>query len=412
MRAWNAAYVISPWKGSAGADDLKACVLARNCLGGSVTIVVKGALASVMAREMLEKEPEIDIALREEYELAAKEIGSGRDLCRTPGITYRDRESGEIVETPTRSPLQNLDLLPYPARHLIRNSLYLRPDTGKPQTTVQANRGCPSSCVFCLAPAVYGHKLRSRSPANIVGELRECVERHDIRDFFFRADTFTFDRKWVIELCEAIIDSRLTVQWVCNSRVDTLDDEQLDWMKRAGCHGVAFGIESGDQRSLDLMRKGTTLEKCRAAVRLTRKHGVKSLLYFVIGLPWDTGETVERSIRFAEELSGDVVEFHSAIPFPGTELHEIARREGLFDSESLSGFDYSRSPLRSRTLSSAQIEKLRRKAFVRLYLYPAGLARLVRTLWRHAHTPSQCLRLLGFGVRKLASLIHAREEVR
>ncbi len=141
--------------------------------------------------------------------------------------------------------MQDLDLGPYPARHLARNELYFRPDTGAPQTTVVTSRGCPSKCIFCLAPKISGSRVRRRSPENILGELRECVERHGIRDFLFRSDLFHHGSKWVLDLCQLIVDARLDIRWSCNSRVDTLDEARLEAMKRAGCWLIAFGVESG-----------------------------------------------------------------------------------------------------------------------------------------------------------------------
>ena len=396
--------VISVTSFTIGAD-LKAATMAREELGRSVMTIAKGAHISVKAGEVLAAHPDVDVALRGEYEFTVAELARAADPLDVPGVTCRAGEGGAVVSSPDRPFLDDLDSLPFPARHLLDNSLYLRPDTDKPQTTVQTSRGCGGSCIFCLTPSVYGSRIRFRSPANVVAELDECVKKHGIDDFFFRADTFTWNRKWVLDLCRMIVDRGLDFRWVCNSRVDTIDDERLEWMKRAGCEGVAFGIEAGTQEMLDRMKKGITLEKAREAVALCRKHGVMILLYFVMGLPWDTAESIRASADFALELGGDFVEFHIAVPFPGTELYDIAVRDGLYIPEALDGYDYSRSPLKTYTLSSEQLLGLRREVAFRLYLSPRSLMRMAGTIFRHFRSPGRLVRVLIFGARKLWYLL-------
>ncbi len=393
-------------------DDLIACEKAKEVLGDAITTVAKGAHVAVKAVETLKAAPALDVAVQGEYELIAKEMATTDDLRTVAGISFRDRKTGEIVSTETRPYLTELDILPYPARHLVDNTVYQRPDTGEMQATIQTSRGCPAACIYCLAPTVYGSKIRVRTPKNVVGELKECVEKYGIRDFFFRADTFTWNKKWVMDLCAAINEEKLEIRWVCNSRVDTIDAERLIAMKKAGCHGIAFGIESGVQDMLNKMKKGTTVEKNAAAVKLCKEHGMKTLLYMIMGLPWDNEESIKQSVDFAVALGGDFVEFHTAIPFPGTELYDIAQRDKLYDNENLNGFDYTRSPLKTYSLSSKQLMELRRKAFMRVYLNPGSAFRIARTIIKGARTPAQLWRTLTFGTQKMASLILARDEGR
>jgi radical SAM superfamily enzyme YgiQ (UPF0313 family) len=391
-------------------DDLLACAIAKRELGIGIITIAKGAHVSVRAGETVEKNPELDIAIRGEYELAVKEIAQTEDWSGVRGLAYRDRKAGEVIITADRPFLDDLDQLPFPARNLLDNEKYRRPDTNTMQTTIQTNRGCPSRCVFCLAPTVYGAKIRLRSPANVVAELRECVEKYGITDFFFRADTFTLNKAWVIELCTMIADQLPGIRWLCNSRVDTIDAERLEIMKKAGCDGVAFGIESGSQEILDKMKKGISLEKAREAVRLCHEHKMTILLYFVMGLPWETEEHVKKSVEFAVDLGGDLVEFHLAVPFPGTELYEIVMRDGLLVNDDLAGFNYSRSPLRTYTLSPEQLLKLRKWANRRLYLNPGSLWRITMTVLRGIKSPSQLWYTVKFGSVKMFNIIFGRGE--
>jgi radical SAM superfamily enzyme YgiQ (UPF0313 family) len=187
--------------------------------------------------------------------------------------------------------------------------------------------------------------------------------------------------------------------------VDTIDADRLVAMKKAGCYGVAFGIESGSADILVKMKKGITLDKARAAIKLCREHRMTTLLYFVMGLPWETEEDINKSVDFALELGGDMVEFHLAIPFPGTELHKIVERDGLRDGNALDGYDYARSPLRTYSLSADQLVKLRLKAMRRIYLNPRSMWRILVTLVRGLRSPRQLWHTLKFGFMKAKSLL-------
>ncbi|MBM3335996.1 radical SAM protein, partial [Candidatus Sumerlaeota bacterium] len=247
-------------------DDLQAARLAKQ-VSPRTTVIAKGAHFNVLDVETLERHQDLDAVLRGEYEPACEAIARGLAPTDIAGVTSRNA-SGAIHRSPAPEFVDDLDGLPFPARHLVRNELYVRPDTAQPQTTVVTNRGCPHQCIFCLAPQVGGRKNRYRSVGNVLEELAECLHKFGIHNFLFRSDTFTQQRDWVIELCREIIGRRLSIEWVCNSRVDTIDTEMLDWMKRAGCWLIAFGVESGDERSLDLMNKRADAAQARDAIAM------------------------------------------------------------------------------------------------------------------------------------------------
>src|SRR5262249_8753708 len=152
---------------------------------------------------------------------------------------------------------------------------------------------------------------------NVMRELVDCVENHSIRDFLFHGDTFTLHKKWLLDLCEAIVARGLDIHWGCNSRVDTIDDERAEAMKRAGGWVVAFGFEHGVQEFLDKMKKGARVEKAYEAVDVCRRHGLQVHGFFVIGLPWETEESLETTFRFVESLKTDYFDFNIAYPLPG-----------------------------------------------------------------------------------------------
>ncbi|MEI7632978.1 MAG: radical SAM protein [bacterium] len=382
--------------------DVEAAVIARK-IDPSILTVAKGAHFIVLDRKALELYPQIDCVIRGEYELTAAELGAGRPLAEIQGITWRDGGGG-ITRNPDRPFIDNLDSIPFPARHLARNELYFRPDTGEPQTTIVTNRGCPYSCIFCLASVVSGKKNRYRSTDNVMAEIEECVRRFSIKSFLFRSDLFTQNSQWVIELCRKIIDSGLKIEWASNSRVDMVDPEILSWMKRAGCWVIAYGVESGNAAILEKVGKKATLDQARAALTMTRAAGIKSSIYFLMGLPWDTPQSLEDNIRFARELRPDFVEIFYTYPFPGTRLHEIAVENGLLGRDEISTGAYSHPAMGGLYMARDELDLWRRKSLRRIYLDP----RYVWRTLRGARSPRELAHYLKYGILALGELFGRR----
>ncbi len=383
------------------AEDLKAAALAKEVLP-HVLVGGKGAHFNESDATALSEYGDLDFCFRGEYERTARDLIERGDLSEVEGITFR--RDGEIVRNPNRPVVDDLDSLPYPARHLIDNGLYVRPDAGVPQTTIITSRGCPYDCIFCLAPVIAGHKVRRRSAENILGEIRECVRRHGIREFLFRSDLFTANREWTLGLCDAIIESGVDVHWACNSRVDTLTPEVLARMKEAGCWLVAFGVESGSEELLRHMNKKADKAGALRAVRLCRETGVRSSVYFVIGLPWETRETFSESVSFAKELDPDFLEVFYAYPFKGTSLYTTAVREGLLQDGVFPVEAYSKPAMPTLTMSIEDLSGLRREMLRRFYLRPCFI---IRTLWK-ARSPRVLLNYLKYGLIQLLDLVTHR----
>ncbi len=358
-------------------DDLKACDLAKE-VSPEVLIVAKGAHFSVMDIEVMEQVRTLDVAIRGEYELTIKELAQGKLLEDIAGVTYR--KDGKIKRNPERPFLENMDILPMPARHLLDNSLYTRPDTGEMMTAVQTNRGCPAKCVYCLVNIVSGRKINSRSPENIVAEMKECKEKFGIFNFYFRADTFTWDKDWMIKVCKAIIDENLDVTWVCNSRVDTIDEERLKWLKKAGCWMIGFGVESGDQGIMNKINKGTTLEQAADAIQLCKKFKIKTYLFWVLGFPWETDETIQNTMKFAKKIGGDFAEFHIAYPFPGTDYYYTGLENNLFSKDDLTSGNVKDGIVKSFSLSKEQLQYYQRKMTRDYYLSPTRIFQLLKDI--------------------------------
>ncbi len=376
-------------------EDVNAAKLGKSALPNIRTIAV-GAHFQTLDTDALERYPSLDVVLRGEYEHACRELGAGETLSAIKGITFRG-EGGELVRNEKRPFEVDLDQIPFPARHLVDNSLYVRPDTGHAQTTVVTNRGCPFQCIYCLANQVAGLKNRYRSVENVIAELKECIEVHGIRDFLFRSELFTQSTSWVTSLCDAITREELDINWACNSRVDTLSPQLLQEMKRAGCWIIAFGVESGDQDALDRLQKKARVGDAFKAVKMARDAGIKSSIYLLIGLPWDTQESVAKQAEFARLLDPDFLEVFYPYPFPGTPLHTAAVNEGLIRAREIPQHAYSEPAMPGHHLTIEELKELRRKMLKQYYLRPRVIARTLKGI----RTPREFVNYVRAGIGQM-----------
>jgi len=318
------------------------------------------------------------------YDLTGFVVGT-RPLQEVRGIMMNLREEQRFQATPPVPPLENLDALPFPARDLIRNDLYLRPDVGRPMAAIVDGRGCPSACIFCLAPVTTGRRPRKRSVDSVVREIAECIDRYGIRDFLFRSDAFTIDREWVFRFCREIRQRSLVISWAANSKTISFDESLGRAMKEAGCFLVEFGIESGDDDSLKRMKKGGTVEQARQAVRSARRAGLLTYGTFLVGFPWENGHHLMNTARFIRSSDLDFIEIQVVAPYRGTELFHLMRREGLIDGDTI-GHDMVQNPAckGTRTISVEQLLEFRRRELRRFYFRPRSIARKLWgiTSWR------------------------------
>lgn len=379
-------------------EDVKATELAKK-VDPTITTIAKGAHFNTLDTDAMERWTSMDIVLRGEYEMTCLELAEGKPVAEVTGLTWRD--GTRIVRNEARKLPDNLDDIPYPARHLTNNALYIRPDTGEKQTTLVTNRGCPFSCTYCLANQASGLKNRYRSVENVMGEIRECVHKHGIRSFLFRSDLFTQNKAWVIKLCEAILAEKLDISWASNSRVDTLNEEVLKWMKRAGCWLIAFGVEKGDNTSLEKINKKANIETARKAMAMTREAGIRRSMYLLYGLPDDNEDVLRSDLEFAKSLDPEFLEIFYPYPFPGTPLHKEAIELGLLGAGVVPKEAYGLPCMPTKHITLERLAMLRTQALREFYMRPKFI---IRTL-RSANSPTELFNYVRAGASQAKQFV-------
>ena len=252
------------------------------------------------------------------------------NLEKIEGIVFRAGNKVQITQG--REYIKNLDEIPHPARHLQPPFKKHRPLSASyvklPQAYVITSRGCPTLCTFCDR-AVFGEKIRFRSPENVVDEIEMLINNYGIRDIKFIDDTFTVKKSRVYALCDEIEKRKLKFPWECLTRTKAVDKNLLKRMKEVGCWQVLYGLESGDDRILKLLKKGTTVQDNVNAVKLAKEVGLNVRADFIVGTPGETYESLYKSLDMALELDVDYAHFNPFEPLPGTEIYRNLISEGV-----------------------------------------------------------------------------------
>ena len=266
--------------------------------------------------------PWVDLIVMGEGDYTLVDIIEGKPLREVKGIAFK--EKGKVVITEQRPWIDNLDELPEPARDLFPISRYraLGAEGG-----IISSRGCPFGCTFCVGHRMVGKKGRFRDPKLVVDEIQHILAM-GFKMINIVDDLLTINKKHVYAICDEIKERKLKFQWTAFSRVDTVNRELFTRMREAGCFFILYGVESGNQKILDNVRKKITLEETVAAVELARECDIRILASFIIGLPGETKETLADTVRFGKSLNTHYG-FHLLSPFPGTEVREKAADYGM-----------------------------------------------------------------------------------
>lgn len=339
----------------------------------STKVVFGGVHPSVMPDEVLSHKC-VDFVVRNEGEMPMLELVEGKPLDQIKNLSFKRED--RIIHNQPQELIKDLDEIPFPAYDLMPIEKYY-PAVGSykrlPAMSVIATRGCPGQCTFCYK--VFGRTLRTRSAKNIFEEVVELHKNYGINEIAFYDDTFTTFRPNVKEFCTLLIDSGLKISWTCFSRVDCIDKETLELMKKAGCHQILYGVESADKKILKNIKKGIDLEKVRLAVKLTKEAGISPRCSFMIGNPGETKETIEETINFALELDPDLAMFNITVPFPGTVMYEWAKQNGMLLTENWDDYDLSKQVMRLSTISNEELQGYYAAAYNRFFLRPKYIFR-------------------------------------
>ncbi len=323
--------------------DLKVAEIAKARTGGrAVTAVVDNFVAPLFPERLLGDFPYLDIALRGQPEAIIPELARRfPHLDRVAGIAYRD---GEVVRsTPQAPPLDNLDSLPFMAYDLLPMERYTisylaapRYEVKIPGIMLRTTRDCPYQCAFCVIGSSpwrgYDHHWRGMSPQRVVDEMEHVVRTYGHKGFFFWDETYTLDRERAWAISEEILRRRLRIIWRCLTRIDRVDRDLLRHMARSGCQMIEFGLESGDPQVRYYLNKRFSDDAAIQAVKWAKEAGIRVNCDFIVGMPWETPETLERTRELALALPADGVHITMAFPYPETEFYRITAEEGLLET--------------------------------------------------------------------------------
>jgi len=296
-------------------------------------VIMVGPHASSVPREVLkDANGAVDVIAVGEYDYSVRDtILNFPNLKNVLGIVYWDQ--GEIITNPPMPLIKNLDELPYPAWHQLDLLKYFDGTKLHPYIDIFSGRGCPHKCTFCLWPQVmHGHQLRLRKPEAVVDEMeydiKICPEVVKGGEFFFEDDTFTLHKPTALGIAEEILKRGLKVTFSVNARVDTADLPMMKMLKKAGCRELLVGFESGDQQVLNNIQKRATIEQAEEFMARTKEAGLDVHGTFVVGLPGETKETIDKTIDFANGLGLHTLQFSAAMPFPGTKYFDYCEDKG------------------------------------------------------------------------------------
>lgn len=342
----------------------------------NVIIAVFGLHASVRPEDIFmycDQRSCINYILQNEFETTAYEMCQAfmaqRKIEGVDGITFCNNDGS--IHKSIRKEISNLDSLCFPDRKLLVNKYYKLQYNNEPYTIIQISRGCANSCIYCTATVSDNKKILYRSVNSVIEEICCIINEYGIRNVMFLSDTFTASKKWVTDLCRKIIDNRIKFKWMANSRVDKIDLETAQLMKRAGCWIVSLGIESANDSILMNSRKNTTVTQIQQALWVFKKAKIKTIGYFMFGLPGENMTTINRTIRFARKSSVDYGYFYIATPYPGTEFYNLSIANNWLKSKNWSKyFNGDADVIEYPDLSASDMKSAVKKAYFCFYCNP------------------------------------------
>jgi len=358
------------------ADDILFSSLLKK-VQPDITTVLIGMPATTLSDELLNEQAVDYVVLGEPQdtisELAEYYLNQNTGLSEILGLGYKDKERAIINK---RRPVsKTYDYTIFPDRSLIDNKKYRLSLTGKPFTVIKTSRGCDFSCSFCTSQAYYGLGWKSRSPENIVQEISKVNCEQGIDNFLFLADTFNGNSEFVKELTTLIIASGLDIQWISNSRLDLVSEENVSLMKKSGCILVSLGIETYAEEILKKNKKYLKTKQIDKGIGIFKKYKILTYGYFIFGLEGETRKTILKTIKRAICSKLDFAIFYSLTPYPGTEYYKVYN-----DKNWVNYFHGISDIVVYKHLSRLEIKIYRYIALFLFYLHPRRLFKLLRCI--------------------------------
>jgi len=356
----------------------------------SITII-GGVHLTAVPGETMEKFPQFDIGVIGEGETTLVEViqalNGNINLNTVNGLVYR--YNGEIIFTQPRKLNYNLDSYPPPAWDIIPGFPQNYPvppysTSNSPSCSMVTSRGCGRRCTFCFQGTM-GRALRFHSEEYVLDVIKHLYHHYGIRNLRFVDDQFLANKNRTEKICTLLIKEKLDLTFSCIARIDTINPQLLRLLKRAGCQQINFGIESGSQRILDLIKKDVELDEIFKAVKWTHEEGIRTLGYFMIGFPTETEETIRESITFAKRLPLDDISFFLLTPFPGTELYQSVHQYGIFKNDWKSMSLFVEPCFIPHGLTKEKILTYRKKAILQFYLRPRIIFSYLRRIKSMTH---------------------------
>lgn len=363
----------------------KAVELTKIVKDVSKAVTVLGGIHVTVAPEESIRYDSVDFIVKGEGEVTILELVNylehGADIASIDGLYYKN--NGSVVKNRDRALIDNLDDLPFPARHLFNRHNYSYPDALlKPAMPIITSRGCPANCNYCNSKNIFTRKFRVRGPENILAEIEYLIKEYGVKEIHIWDDNFTTQKKRVFQIRDEIKRRNIRIKFAFPNglRADYVDEEVLRALKDMGTYSVAFGVESGNQEVLDRVNKNIKLGEIERAFRLARKIGLEIWGFFMIGLPGDTADSIKDTIDFAIRLNPDVAKFHILKPFPGSEVYKEFLERGLLLDYNYDHFGIHTPPVhRLETLSPGDLLEWHKLAYRRFYLRPTVIVKqLVR----------------------------------
>lgn len=345
----------------------------------NIVTVLVGPHVSILPEESLrQSEGAVDIICRGEFDYSIKELCEGMAWERVSGISFK--AGSEIVHTPERQPIKDLDALPFASQVYHRDlpvDEYIIPHFLHPYVSIYSSRGCPSRCIYCLWPQTFsGRSMRCRSPQNVFEEVKWITDNiPQTKEISFDDDTFTANIGHAREVSQLL--KPLGISWTINARANC-DYETLKIMREAGLRHVVVGYESGNDKILKNIKKGVTIEQATRFTRDCQKLGLSIHGAFIMGLPGENRETIAETIEFAKRLDLNSIQASIASPYPGTEFYDLCLENGWISSDSfLDGSGHQKCTISYPGLTSSEIFNSVEEFYNKFYFRPRYILRSV-----------------------------------